>query len=71
MGRFLIELHLKELEYDALSALIPGFGDSVEEVVKFIIANWLMENLGLDWMQSQRLVKRNLTIAITARRKAK
>jgi hypothetical protein len=48
---------MREPEYHALSALIPGFGDTVEEVVQFIITDWLNHNLGMKWMQEHALVK--------------
>jgi len=60
MGRFLVELKMREPEYDALSALSPGFGVTVEDVVQFIITDWLKENLGMNWMQEQQLVKKTL-----------
>jgi uncharacterized protein involved in cysteine biosynthesis len=59
-GRFLVELKMREPEYDALSALIPGFGNTVEDVIQFIITDWLMDNLGMNWMQEQQLVKASL-----------
>ena len=60
MGRFLVELKMREPEYDALTALIPGFGNTVEDVVQFIIADWLKDNLGMNWMQEQTLIKKSL-----------
>jgi len=60
VGRFLVELNMREPEYDALSALMPGFGDSVEAVVQFIVIDWLNKNLGMNWMQQHALVAHTL-----------
>ena len=60
MGAFKVDLNMREPEYDALTSLMPGFGDTVEHVVQFIISDWLNKNLGLDWMIEHALVRRQL-----------
>jgi uncharacterized protein involved in cysteine biosynthesis len=60
MGAFLVDLHMREPEYDALASLMPGFGNTLESVVQFIITDWLNKNLGLDWMIEHALVRRSL-----------
>jgi uncharacterized protein involved in cysteine biosynthesis len=60
MGAFRVDLNMREPEYMALTSLMPGFGDTVEHVVQFIISDWLNKNLGLDWMIEHALVRRSL-----------
>jgi len=57
MGDFSVTVTLREPEYDALQALIPGYGDSVAEVIQFILTDWMQHTLGLDWMKEHALIK--------------
>ena len=68
MGAFKVDLNMREPEYDALTSLMPGFGDTVEHVVQFIISDWLNKNLGLDWMIEHALVRRQLEKMIKSKK---
>jgi uncharacterized protein involved in cysteine biosynthesis len=67
LGAFKVEVNMREPEYLALTSLMPGFGNSVEAVIQFIITDWMNKNLGLDWMIEQALVRRKLEKMISGK----
>jgi hypothetical protein len=41
----------------ALEQLEPGFGNNVSEIIRYIVIDWLMKNMGPAWMKEKGLIK--------------
>lgn len=48
----LILLH--DLERSWFDVLMPGFGSNHHEVFHYILRSWILDHMGLDWMQKKR-----------------
>jgi len=54
-GQFSLKIdsgHIKALE-----ELEPGFGSNVSEIIRFIVIDWLKQNMGIEWMKEKGLIK--------------
>lgn len=45
---------LHDTERAWFDALMPGFGSNHREVFHYIVRSWILDHMGLDWMQRRR-----------------
>jgi methylthioribose-1-phosphate isomerase len=50
-------LRLDKAQIEALKSLEPAFGSSPNEVIRFIITDWINKNMGILWMKERGLLK--------------
>lgn len=50
-------IELNESQLRAIENLKPGIGTSVEEIVRFIITDWIQDVMGVAWMKEKGLLK--------------
>ena len=50
-------LRLDGTQIKALEHLQPGLGNSPNEVIRFIITDWINKNMGIEWMKEKGLLK--------------
>lgn len=52
-----VTIELDQAHIDVLKTLTPGFGNDVNEVIHFIIIDWLNNKFGYEWLQKHGLVQ--------------
>ncbi len=41
----------------ALEQLEPGLGNNVSEIIRYIVIDWIKQNMGIEWMKEKGLIK--------------
>ena len=56
-GKYQATLRMDEAHFSAIDALAPGLGSNRGEIIRFIVIDWMKQNLGIDWMREKGLLK--------------
>jgi hypothetical protein len=49
-----VQVELNATQMKVLESLIPGFGNDVDEVARFIVINWLGQHIGFDGIKARK-----------------